>query len=113
MDKITISWEDFEKIALVTGTIVQVDDFPEARIPAYKLLVDIGNGVIKKSSARITDLYSKEELVGKQVICVANFPPKQIGRYQSELLVTGFYNDDGAVVLAVPDKAVKNGLKLA
>jgi len=109
----TIIWDDFEKVSLVTGTIVQADDFPEARIPAYKLQIDIGNGTIKKSSARITHLYSKEELIGKQVICVTNFPPKQVGPYVSEVLVTGFYNQEGAVVLAVPDKPVHNGLKLA
>lgn len=109
----TISWEEFEKISLITGTIVQVEDFPEARFPAYKLQVDIGNDVIKRSSARITHLYAKEELLGKQVICVSNFPPKQIGPFISELLVTGFYNDKGEVILAVPDKAVENGLKLA
>jgi tRNA-binding protein len=109
----TISWEDFEKLSLVTGTIVQVEDFPEARFPAYKLQVDIGNGVIKRSSARITHLYAKEELVGKQVICVSNFPPKKIGPFISEVLVTGFYNDKGEVVLAVPDRPVDNGLKLA
>jgi tRNA-binding protein len=109
----TISWEDFEKIALVSATIVAVDDFPEARVPAYKLQVDIGNGIIKRSSARITHLYSKDQLLGKQVICVTNFPAKQVGPFISEVLVTGFYNDQGQVVLAVPDKPVSNGLKLA
>lgn len=109
----TISWEDFQKISLVTGTILEVEDFPDARRPAYKLRVDIGGGVIKKSSAQITHLYSKEELVGKQVICVTNFPPKQIGNFMSEILVTGVYDDKGQVVLAVPDKPVENGLRLA
>jgi tRNA-binding protein len=109
----TISWEDFEKIALVSATIVAVDDFPEARVPAYKLQVDIGNGIIKRSSARITHLYSKDQLLDKQVICVTNFPAKQVGPFISEVLVTGFYNDQGQVVLAVPDKPVSNGLKLA
>ncbi|OXE36261.1 MAG: tRNA-binding protein [Phenylobacterium zucineum] len=108
----TISWEDFQKVALVTGTIVEVEDFPEARRPAYILRVDIGNGDIRKSSAQITHHYSKEELIGKQVICVANFPPKQIGPLMSEILVTGFYDDKGQVVLAVPDKPVANGLRL-
>ena len=108
-----ITWEDFEKIALITGTIVKVEDFPEARFPAYKLQVDIGGGVVKRSSARVTHLYSKEQLLGKQVICVANFPPKQIGPFISEVLVTGFYNERGEVILAVPDQAVSNGLKLA
>lgn len=108
-----ISWEDFEKVSLLTATIISAEDFPEARFPAYKLVVDIGGGVTKRSSARVTHLYSKEQLVGKQVICVTNFPPKQIGPYISEVLVTGFYNDKGEVVLAVPDKPVSNGLKLA
>jgi len=75
-------------------------------------MVDVGGGVIKKSSAQITHLYSKEELVGKQVICVTNFPPKQIGPIMSEILVTGFYNEKGEIILAVPDKPVENGLKL-
>lgn len=110
-----ISWEDFEKIELVTGTIIGVEDFPEARKPAYKLQVDLGNGIVKKSSAQITDLYQKSDLIGKQVICVSNFPPRQIGPFMSELLITGFYTDQG-VVLAVPDpaigKIIGNGLKL-
>lgn len=108
-----ISWGDFEKISLVTGTIIRAEEFPEARIPAYKLWVDIGDGVIKTSSARVTALYSTDELVGKQVICVTNFPPKQIGPFRSEVLVTGFYDANGDVTLAVPDKPVANGLKLA
>lgn len=111
----TISWEDFEKIELVSGTIIHAEDFPEARKSAYKLQIDLGNGIIKKSSAQITDLYRKEDLIGKQVMCVSNFPPRQIGPFMSEVLVTGFYTDQG-VVLAVPDpaigKIVGNGLKL-
>jgi tRNA-binding protein len=108
-----ISWEDFEKVQLVTGTIVAAEVFPQARFPAYKLRVDIGGGVLKSSSARITHLYTPEELVGKQVICVTNFAPKQIGPFLSEVLVTGFYDAQGQVVLAVPDRPVANGLKLA
>ncbi len=108
-----ISWADFEKVELRTGTIIEVEDFPEARKPAYKLKVDFGKELgIKKSSAQITDLYDKEELIGKQVICVVNFQKKQIGPFMSECLVTGFYNKDGHVVLAVPDKKTENGLKL-
>ena len=100
-----ISWADFEKVELRTGTIIEVEDFPEARKPAYKLKVDFGKeSGIKKSSAQITDLYEKEELLGKQVICVVNFQKKQIGPFMSECLVTGFYDKDGNVVLAVPDK---------
>ncbi len=108
-----ISWADFEKVELRTGTIIEVEDFPEARKPAYKLKVDFGKEFgIKKSSAQITDLYEKEELIGKQVICVVNFQKKQIGPFMSECLVTGFYDKDGNVVLAVPDKKTDNGLKL-
>jgi tRNA-binding protein len=108
----TISWDDFAKVELVTGTVTRVEDFPEARKPAYKLWVDLGPLGTKCSSAQITALYTKEELVGKQVICVANFPPKKIAGFPSEVLVTGFYRDDGAVVLAVPDKPTPNGAKL-
>ena len=108
-----ISCADFEKVELRTGTILEVKDFPEARKPAYKLKIDFGEELgIKKSSAQITDLYNKEELIGKQVVCVVNFQKKQIGPFMSECLVTGFYNKDGNVVLAVPDKKVDNGLKL-
>ena len=104
---------DDHPVEIRTGTIVKVEDFPEARIPAYKLWVDIGEGTPKLSSARITKLYGKEELVGKQVICVTNFPPKRIGSVMSEVLVTGFYRAADEVVLAVPDKPCANGLKLA
>ena len=108
----TISWDDFEKVDLRVGTITQVDDYPEARKPAYKLLIDLGELGIKKSSAQITKLYNKEELVGKQVLCVTNFPPKQIGKFISEVLTTGFVDGED-VVLAVPDNKVQNGSKLA
>ena len=108
-----ISWEDFENVELRVGTIIEVQDFPEAKKPAYKVAVDFGSNIgIKKSSAQITDLYSKEELLGKQIVGVVNFPPKQIGPFQSEFLITGFAQDDGAVVLAVPDKRLENGKKL-
>lgn len=107
-----ISWQDFEKIELRIGTIIEVDDFPEARNPAYKLKVDFGEEIgIKKSSAQITNLYKKEELIGKKIIGVVNFPKKQIGPFMSECLVTGFDSDHG-IVLAVPDSNVKNGAKL-
>ena len=111
---VTIGWEDFEKVELRVGTIVDVQDFPEARKPSYILKVDFGSDVgIKKSSAQITHLYSKESLRGKQIIGVLNFLPKQIGPIRSEFLVTGFVQDSGEVVLAVPDKGVPNGLRLA
>ncbi len=109
----TIEWPDFAKVELRIGTIVSVEDFPEARKPAYKLKVDFGDEIgIKKSSAQITDLYKKEELLGSQVVAVVNFPSKQIGPIRSECLVTGFYREDGAVVLARPDSKVPNGAKL-
>ena len=109
----TIDWSDFEKVELRVGTIVEVEDFPEARKPAYKLKVDFGPDIgLRKSSAQITDIYQAEDLVGRQVMAVVNFPAKQIGPIQSQCLVTGFYRDDGAVVLAVPDQAVPNGAKL-
>ncbi len=109
-----IHWDDFSKVHLCTGTIIKAEPFPEARKPACKLLVDFGDEIgIKKSSAQITDLYSPEQLVGKQIIGVVNFPPRQIGPFMSECLITGFIQADNSVVLAVPDKAVANGLKLA
>lgn len=110
-----ISWSDFQKVELRVGTIIEVQDFPEARNPAYILKVDFGDEIgIKKSSAQITELYGKDDLIDKKVIGVVNFPPKQIGPIQSECLVTGFYNEDDEVVLAVPDpgKNISNGAKL-
>jgi tRNA-binding protein len=109
-----ITWGDFEKVQLRVGTITGVEEFPEARRPAWKLEVDFGPEVgTKRASAQITDLYDAENLVGKQVIGVVNFPPKQIGPFMSECLVTGFVTADGPVVLAVPDKPVDNGVRLA
>ena len=109
-----ISWDDFQKVDLRVGTIVEVQDFPEARRPAWKLTVDFGKDVgLKRASAQITDLYDREDLIGKQVLGVVNFPKKQIGPFMSECLVTGFVTADGPVVLAVPDKPVANGHRLA
>ncbi len=107
-----ISWDDFEKVELRVGTIISVEDFPEAKKPAYKITADFGEWGIKRSSAQITAHYPKEELVGKQIIGVINFPNKQIGPFQSEFLTTGFYKDDNSVILAVPDQKVENGSKL-
>jgi len=109
-----ISWSDFECVELRAGTVVSAETFPEARVPAYKLVIDFGPDIGKRSSsAQITDLYSIEELVGRQVIAVVNFPPKQIGPFMSECLVTGFNHDDDKVVLASIDSVVPNGAKLA
>ena len=110
----TIEWSDFEKVELRVGTIVEAFDFPEARKPAYKLTIDFGDEIgLRKSSAQITDLYTREELVGRQIVGVVNFPPRQIGPVRSECLVTGFHREDGAVVLTRPDSAVPNGARLA
>ena len=108
-----ITWDDFEKVEIRVGTITKAEDFPEARKSAYKLWIDLGELGIKKSSAQVTTLYKKEELIGKQVICVTNFPPKQIANFISEVLTTGFVQDNGDVILAVPDKKTENGFKLA
>ncbi len=108
-----ITWRQFEQVELRVGVIIEVKDFPEARKPAYKIKADFGPEIgIKKSSARVTELYGKEELLGRQIIGVVNFPTKQIGPMKSEFLVTGFYTNEGLVVLAVPDKSVPNGAKL-
>ena len=108
-----ITWNDFEQVELRTGTIIRVEDFPEAIKPAYKITVDFGDKTgIKKSSAQLTDLYTKEELLGKQIIGVVNFPPKQIGPFVSEFLITGFVQEDESVVLAIPERKVDNGIKL-
>lgn len=107
-----ISWEDFQQVELRVGTILSAKIFKEARTPAYIIEADFGAEVgVKKSSAQITKLYTTENLVGKQIIGVVNFPAKQIGPMKSEFLLTGFYREDG-VVLAVPDLVVNNGSKL-
>jgi len=109
-----ISWQDFEKVELRAGTIIEARTFPEARKPAYIVTIDFGEKIgMRKSSAQIADLYSPEALVGKQVIAVINFPRKQIGPFMSECLVTGLVQDDGRVILAIPDKPAENGSRLA
>lgn len=109
-----ISWGDFEKVDLRVGTVVDVQPFPEARRPAWKLWVDFGDPLgVLKSSAQITDHYDRDALLGRQVLAVVNFPPKQIGPMRSECLVTGFHDAAGAVVLAVPERAVPDGTRLA
>ena len=107
-----ISWEDFDKVEIRVGTILSADDFPAARKPAYQLSIDFGKMGIKKSSAQITSLYSKEELINKQVIAVVNFPVKQVANFFSECLVLGVYNEDNEVVLLQPTKAVENGCRV-
>ena len=108
-----IQWADFERVELRVGTIIEVMDFPEARKPAWRLSVDFGPQIgVKQSSAQIKALYTKEELLGRQVVGVVNFPPKQIGPVRSEVLVTGFHDAEGRVVLAMPERAVPNGTKL-
>ena len=109
----TIDWDDFSKVELRVGRIVAAEPFAKARRPAYILQVDFGPEIgVRKSSAQITDLYAPEALVGKQVVAVVNFPPKQIGPLMSECLVTGFHDADGAVALCVPDKDVPPGTRL-
>lgn len=104
-----ITWEQFKQVDIRIGTIIDVREFPQAHKPAYQLIVDLGSEIGKKSSsAQITNLYTKEQLIGQQVICVCNFEPKQIGPFISEILVTGFYTPQG-VVLAQPQRRVPNG----
>ncbi len=108
-----ISWEDFEKVDMRVGTVVKAEAFPESKRPAFKLWVDLGEKVgIKKSSAQITGVYQLDELVGKKVIAVVNFPPRQVGKFMSEILVTGFYRAEGEVVLATVERDVPNGSRL-
>ncbi len=108
-----ISWKEFEKVDMRVGIITEVMDFPEAKKPAFKLLIDFGNEIgVKQSSAQITDLYSKEFLLNRQVIAVVNFPPKQIGPFMSECLVLGSYNDDGEVILLQPERTSLLGSRI-
>jgi tRNA-binding protein len=109
----TITWDEFTKVELRVGRVISAKPFPEARKPAYILEVDFGEELgIKKSSAQLTALYKPEELVGRLVVAVVNFPKKQIGPFMSECLVTGFHNENGEVALCVPDKSVPLGSKL-
>ncbi len=106
-------FETFLKIDIRTGTIIACDDFPEARKPAYKLKIDFGPDIgVKKSSAQITGLYAKSDLIGKQIAAVVNFPPRQIGPVRSEVLTLGFHNAEGHVVLFSPDSETPNGTRL-
>lgn len=108
-----LTWEEFEKVEMRIGTIVEVNDFPEARKPAYQLTIDFGNEIgIRKTSAQITKRYCKEELIGKQIVAVVNFPKKQIGKFMSECLVLGSVGADNDVVLLSSDQNVANGLRI-
>ena len=107
-----LSWQDFEKVVMRIGTIIEVNDFPQAQKPAYQLTIDFGTEIgIKKSSAQITKRYSKEDLIGKQIVAVVNFPKKQIGNFMSECLVLGSVNEDDIVLLS-SDLKVENGLRI-
>jgi tRNA-binding protein len=108
-----LSWDDFEKVDMRTGTIIDVSDFPKARKPAYRLTIDFGPEIgVKKSSAQITAHYRKEDLLQRQVIAVVNFPPKQIADFISECLVLGVYDENKDVILLKPDKPAGNGFKI-
>ena len=109
----TITWDEFARVELRVGRIVRAEAFPEARKPAYVLHVDFGEAIgMKKSSAQVTQLYTREELVGRLVVAVVNFPKKQVGPLMSECLVTGFHDEAGRVALCVPDRPVPLGTKL-
>ena len=108
-----LQWQDFEKVEMRIGTIVEANDFPEARKPAFQLMIDFGAEIgIKKSSAQITKRYAKEDLVGKQIVAVVNFPKKQIGTFMSECLVLGSVGNDNDIVLLTSDIKVENGLRI-
>lgn len=109
-----LTWDEFQKVELRVGTVIEAKVFPEARRPAYQLKVDFGENIgIKKTSAQITQLYQPDDLIGRQIVAVVNFPPKQIGPMMSECLVTGFHRADGAVVLTSVDQELPNGSRLA
>ncbi|MCA9131878.1 MAG: tRNA-binding protein [Planctomycetales bacterium] len=110
----TITWQEFEQVELLVGTVIAAEEFLQARKPAYKITVDFGPAVgTKRTSAQVTDLYAPQDLIGRQILGVVNFPPKQIGPFMSEFLLAGFHREDGAVVLAIPEQPLSNGAKLA
>ncbi|WP_255783575.1 tRNA-binding protein [Marilutibacter chinensis] len=108
----TIEWADFAKVALCAGTVLKVEEFPEARKPAWKLWVDFGPHGVRKTSAQVRTLYEADDLVGRQIVGVINFPPKQVGPFMSEFLLTGFPTDEGVVITTV-DRPVPNGTRMA
>jgi len=108
-----VTYELFRKVNMRVGKVIEVEDFPEARVPAYKLKIDFGKQIgVKQSSAQITDLYSKKNLLGRQVVCVVNFPPKRIASFMSEVLVMGAEDEQGKVVLLEPNKVAKRGARI-
>lgn len=108
-----LTWQEFERVDMRVGTIIEVNDFPEARKPAYQLVIDFGREIgIRKSSAQITKRYDKEALLGRQIVAVVNFPKKQIGKFMSECLVLGSVGQDNDIVLLAPDFGVENGLRI-
>lgn len=108
-----LTWQDFEKVAMHVGTIIQVNDFPEARKPAYQLTIDFGEIIgTRKTSAQITKRYNKEDLLNRQIVAVVNFPKKQIGKFMSECLVLGAVGNEGDVILLAPDFKIENGLRI-
>ncbi len=108
-----LTWAEFEKVAMYIGTIIDVNDFPEARKPAFQLTIDFGETIgIRKTSAQITKRYTKEELLNRQIVAVVNFPKKQIGKFMSECLVLGAVGQEGDVILLAPDFKIENGLQI-
>jgi tRNA-binding protein len=108
-----LTWQEFERVAMHVGTIVEVNDFPEARKPAFQLTIDFGETLgIRKTSAQITKLYSKTDLLDRQIVAVINFPKKQIGKFMSECLVLGAVGNEGDVILLAPDFKIENGLRI-
>jgi len=108
-----LSWQDFEKVEMRVGTVMEVNDFPEARKPAYQLSIDFGSAIgILKTSAQITKRYSKEDLINRQIVAVVNFPKKQIGKFMSECLVLGAIGVESDVILLAPDFKIENGLRI-
>jgi tRNA-binding protein len=109
-----LSWNEFEKVAIHVGTILEVNDFPAARMPAYQITIDFGDTIgIKKTSAQITKRYEKAALINRQIVAVVNFPKKQIGKFMSECLVLGVVGTEGDVILLAPDVKVENGLRIS
>ena len=108
-----INWDDFMKVDMRVGTVIDIKDFPEAKNPSYRIWVDFGELGVKKTSAQVTKLYGKEEILGRQVIAVMNFPPMQIGKFMSECLIMGVVGEDNEVTLLTSERGVRNGLKVA